>query len=319
MPTLRWLLLAVVVALPPAIVEAQTPKLAQVPFCISELHRSQLVSRRDSLEQRKASLAQRDAELNSQCKGVEVGSAKASNCYAIRSELSADIGSYAESARRFNAEVETAKSECQDSKLPDGPPVVSTPSTTSVAPRVEEPRPVAKAGSVRGGVYSLADDGRKPVIQGSDIRFDTRLVTESDGRVDVNFDDGSQLVIGPNSEIVIDGFMYTQATLVHQPDGRAMAGLFRWISGKIHDYKNPRPRFRIPPAVLAVRGTEFEVEQKSEGSGVIRQISGSIELTPDKGGAPIMLQAGETVSYTADGKISKPAPIPANIRNGKLQ
>ena len=68
---------------------------------------------------------------------------------------------------------------------------------------------------------------------GSDIIFRERVVTTTDGQAQILFLDQSSLLIGPNSTVVIDEFVYDPATNKGNIAATLTQGSFRYIGGKL--------------------------------------------------------------------------------------
>jgi Cadherin domain/FecR protein len=87
---------------------------------------------------------------------------------------------------------------------------------------------------------------------GLDMQADERVITGPEGRTHLIFLDGSNLSVGPNSELVIDKFVYDPATKTGQLALSAARGVFRVVGGQIS--KSGAIEVRTPSAVIGLRG-----------------------------------------------------------------
>lgn len=87
---------------------------------------------------------------------------------------------------------------------------------------------------------------------GADMVHDERIVTSTKGRTHLLFIDGSALTIGPNSDLVLDEFVYDPGTKTGRIALNATKGLFRFVGGKIS--KQGGVQIKTPTALIGIRG-----------------------------------------------------------------
>ncbi len=119
----------------------------------------------------------------------------------------------------------------------------------------------ARAATERVGVAAAvnpATTGTPPggadrvVVVGARMVQNERVVTSDKGRTQLLFLDGSALTIGPNSDVVLDEFIYDPKTKIGKLAFSATKGLFRLVGGKIS--KKTPVLFKTPTAVIGIRG-----------------------------------------------------------------
>lgn len=116
------------------------------------------------------------------------------------------------------------------------------------------------------------------IVVGSKMMRNERIVTLDKGRTQLLFLDGSALTIGPNSEVVLDEFVYDPKSKVGKLAFSATKGLFRLVGGKIS--KKTPVIFKTPTAVIGIRGgialvTVREVNKQAGGQGRAGLAAGS--------------------------------------------
>ncbi len=98
-----------------------------------------------------------------------------------------------------------------------------------------------------------------PVRQSAAVRSGDRLVTGSDGRIELRLADDAVIGIGPGSEFRIDDYQFDQT---RQRSFFSLArGVMRQVSGQIGKRNHDDYRLRTPTGVLGIRGTEFQAQE----------------------------------------------------------
>jgi ferric-dicitrate binding protein FerR (iron transport regulator) len=129
-------------------------------------------------------------------------------------------------------------------------------------------------------------------VPGQILARDDRLRTGSDGRATVRCGEGLEMLVGPDTRIVLDRMMGPGDTFPG-------IGLLEGIAG----FLMPRPRrggfvVRTPSAVAAVRSTEWSIEVEDRATAAfVRQ--GRVEVATV--GRVVLLTAGEGVDVTPRG------------------
>jgi hypothetical protein len=117
--------------------------------------------------------------------------------------------------------------------------------------------PVAHAqpdGFVVAAIQKAVKDAKTGAIvlgPASPIYSGDRIVTDDIGNAQIKFRDDTKLVVGPNSALVIDAFIFNKDDTARQVSISAIKGAFRFISGK-----SPKDVYRIttPTATIGIRG-----------------------------------------------------------------
>ena len=96
-----------------------------------------------------------------------------------------------------------------------------------------------------------AKTGRSVLEKASPIYSGDRITTDNIGNAQIKFRDDTKLVVGPNSTLVIDAFVFNKNDTARQVSISALKGAFRFISGK-----SPKDVYRIttPTATIGIRG-----------------------------------------------------------------
>ena len=92
---------------------------------------------------------------------------------------------------------------------------------------------------------------------GVQIVGDERVITNESGRAQLLFLDHSALTVGPNSNLVLDKFVYDPDTGVGELAFSATKGLFRLVGGRISKntpvtIRTSQPELAAAPAIVAM-------------------------------------------------------------------
>ena len=95
------------------------------------------------------------------------------------------------------------------------------------------------------------DTGRRVLMQEAAVFSGDRIITGPSGEAQVKFRDDTKLVVGPNSQMIIDAFVFTDDDTARQISINAVKGAFRFISGN-----SPKDAYTIntPTSTIGIRG-----------------------------------------------------------------
>lgn len=161
-----------------------------------------------------------------------------------------------------------------------------------------------------GEFFVLTKDGRK--LTGKDINQipleeGTKVITGSSGHVRMKLPDDTTFTIGPNSDIVIDSFVYDPDNTPKRVIANVSKGVFRWVTGKVKQPQDPAEmKVKLPVMAVGIRGTDFETTVNRDGSGLVVLHFGQLEITENKTGFKFIMDAGYKVTFKADGSVSRP-------------
>ncbi len=119
---------------------------------------------------------------------------------------------------------------------------------------------------------------------------DELLETAHEARLKVGFIDGSILVLGANSEAVLDRHLFDPAAVGRDAAVDLNAGLFFFTSG---GHGDEGLTLRTPVTVIDLRGTRLEVAVGPGGATDVTVIDGAVFLAPRGGGKGAMVEAGQ--------------------------
>jgi len=165
----------------------------------------------------------------------------------------------------------------------------------------------------RGEFYIMTTDGRTLTGKDADripLEEGTKVITGSSGHVRMMLPDDTTFTIGPNSDIVIDSFVYDPDNTPKKVIASMSKGVFRWLTGKTKPHKDlAEMKVKLPVMAVGIRGTDFEATVNPDGSGFVILYFGQLEITEKKTGFTFILDAGHKVTCSADGSVSRPIKV----------
>jgi hypothetical protein len=286
-------LLVLGAALLPCILVAQVPRIADIPIGLPALLHQRLTQAAESLIARRNQLVKVAADHNTKCNAVPENTPEWHSCSNEQTNLGAERQQYIDAVNRFNDEVARAISE-QGSQA-----------DTTLGPQI------GAAAECRGGVFIITPGGNKfPVQHGTPIPLNANVTTGPDGHFQILLLDETVFTLGPNSDMILDEYVYDPKTNAGKITASVAKGTFRWVTGKMTHEDPAGSRVKVPVGTIGVRGTDFETEVSPDGSGSVKLFAGQVEINEYKTGDMLVLSPGEMVTFTADGTFSAPGPIP---------
>lgn len=142
---------------------------------------------------------------------------------------------------------------------------------------------------------------------GVDIVANERVVTDANGKLQLLFLDGSALTVGPNSDVVVDEFVYNPKAKTGKLAFSATKGLFRLVGGRIS--KTTPVLLKTPHAVIGIRGGI--VTAHASDAGVKATFHFGDQMTVESGGKKVAADRPGFQISAQGGKAPEP-PVPAS-------
>ncbi len=262
---------------------AKVPPLLEVPNYLSESVRRELNPKRDDLVKRLTALRKWANDYNSKCgnRDLPADDPLTKECLAEKARLDKYGQEYTRDALMFDDLVLSLTR-------------------------------VGASAAIRGEVTFITPDGRKvpgETAAKAPVSTGTRVVTGTDGHIQVLLLDETVFTIGPNSDMVIDEFVYDPDTNVHKVTARITKGLFRWVTGKVARKNIAQMKVTLPAGYAGIRGTDFEVMVTPDDSGSVKLFSGELEITEKSTRRTFLLNAGQMVTFSKEGTFSSASSI----------
>lgn len=122
----------------------------------------------------------------------------------------------------------------------------------------EEPS-IGKTKTSKGDIVVIRSGEKIPLNLGDSLYQKDIIRTGADSSVGIIFEDNTILSMGPESEIVIDEYIFTPEKGILSMITRMIKGTASYLSGIIGRQSPESVKFNTPDATIAIRGTHFLV------------------------------------------------------------
>src|SRR5215510_7785971 len=136
---------------------------------------------------------------------------------------------------------------------------------------------VAQTVGTAGAVNPQAQGGDRVLQVGSSIIFRERISTSSSGSTQIIFVDKTTLSVGPNSNILIDEFVYNPNAGSGQMTVTLTKGAMRMVGGSVSHTEGAT--IKTPLATIGVRGGVATVKHNARGGTQAINHFGILTLT----------------------------------------
>lgn len=111
--------------------------------------------------------------------------------------------------------------------------------------------------TAQGEAAVVAADQSTPAVPGTPVKTTNLLKTGPQGSMGVTLKDNTQLSIGPDTELVLDEYIYNPAQGELKLGTSLRQGSLNYVSGVIAKLKPAAVSVRTPTGTIGVRGTHF--------------------------------------------------------------
>ncbi len=133
--------------------------------------------------------------------------------------------------------------------------------------------------AVVGNPSASGPGGGRTLSKNSEV-FENDTIKVSTGNAQITLDDGTRIVVGPSSTLLLDQFVMRGKNKAEKITLKGLRGTYRFITGR-----SPKTAYKILTAhgTIGIRGTAFDFwSREKTGAAVLR---GRINLKSQNGGA----------------------------------
>ena len=150
---------------------------------------------------------------------------------------------------------------------------------------------------------------QRTITIGNNIVHSERVTTGPEGQAQILFVDASAFSVGPNSDIVIDEFVYDPATNTGHLAASATKGVFRFVGGKISKFGDSPVTVSTPSASIGIRGGMFSFTVDGEGTTAVKNFGDVMRVTSKSSGVPQDIYRNDFyATVSAAGQFENPVP-----------
>lgn len=172
----------------------------------------------------------------------------------------------------------------------------------SAAPASAQAVRIGAAAAVQGAVKAAAPGAVGRVVQsGQPLFLNDHVTTDAKSRLQVMLLDETVFTIGPDSDMVLDEFVYDPKTDAGKVSARVTKGVFRFVTGKVARKDPSSMKVTLPVGTIGIRGT-IGGGQTGEGGTTIVLLGPSADNNAgERGGGLSVGNAGDSVDLTRPG------------------
>lgn len=119
------------------------------------------------------------------------------------------------------------------------------------------PATIGIAAAVRGAIKAVAPGAAvgRVVSSGKPLYLNDHVTTGPDSRLQIILLDETVFTIGPNSDMVLDEFVYDPGTGNGKVSAQILKGNFRFVTGKVAQKTPSNMKVALPVGTIGIRGT----------------------------------------------------------------
>jgi hypothetical protein len=165
------------------------------------------------------------------------------------------------------------------------------------------PQPSGLVIAVIQSSHADGQNGRRLLEREAPVFSGDRIVTGPVGETQVRFRDQTKLVVGPNSAMIIDAFVFNNDDTARQISINAVRGAFRFITGTS---RKDAYSITTPTATIGVRGTEFDINIDPVGATSVAVFKGITRICDRRNRNCVEQQAGCSLAVVEQGQPPRP-------------
>jgi hypothetical protein len=176
--------------------------------------------------------------------------------------------------------------------------------------------PIGAAASVRGRVNAtvLGETVGRVMGSGKPLYLYDHVTTDAAGRLQVLLLDETVFTVGPNSDMVLDEFVYDPASNNGKVTARITKGVFRFVTGKVARKDPASMKVILPVGTIGIRGTIAAGRVSDKGVTVVLLGPGSRNDANENSGAVSVFNSRGRAELTQPGFGTTIAPDAAPTR-----
>lgn len=191
--------------------------------------------------------------------------------------------------------------------------------------RAAVPSNIGVASAVRGAVHATAPQAAGRVVEtGLPVYAHDHVTTSADGKLQILLLDETTFTLGPNSDMVLDEFVYDPASGTGKVSASMAKGVFRFVTGKVARKDPASMRVTMPVGTIGIRGTMVAGQVKTDEATVVLigpgrgnnadENPGGISVGNERGSTDI-----DTSGYGVTIRAGQAPSAPFELSPGQLQ
>lgn len=175
--------------------------------------------------------------------------------------------------------------------------------------------------AVRPGVVATSA-GDRVVYIGNSVAYGERFKTDGTGVMHILFMDQSSMTLGPNSELVIDEFVFNPESRRGSIAVNLVKGALRVVGGFISKFNNPQgfsaARVQTTTATIGIRGGISTIENNNGNTSATFLFGQSMQVVGGDGQTRTVTRPGFGVNVGSNGVTGGPSRVPTTTMSSLL-
>ncbi len=132
---------------------------------------------------------------------------------------------------------------------------------------VAEEATIGRVKNSSGSAFIVSAGERRAAVAGSPVLQGDVLETGVDGSMGIMFKDESRLSLGPDTQLVVDEYVFVPEDEKASFVSRMLRGTLLYVSGTIAKISPEAASVETPVGTIGIRGTRFMVKMEPQDSG----------------------------------------------------
>jgi len=129
---------------------------------------------------------------------------------------------------------------------------------------------IGVAAAVRGVVHATSPQAAGRIVEtGLPVYASDHVTTGADGRLQILLLDETTFTLGPNSDMVLDEFVYDPVKSAGKVSATMAKGVFRFVTGKVARRNPGDMKVKMPEGTIGIRGTMVAGRVGAEDATVV--------------------------------------------------
>lgn len=162
---------------------------------------------------------------------------------------------------------------------------------------------IGVAAAVRGKVQAVAPGQAvgRVIGSGKPVYLNDHVTTGADSRLQLLLLDETAFTLGPNSDMVLDEFVYDPKTSSGKVSAQITKGAFRFVTGKVAQHKPSDMKVGLPTGTIGIRGTMVAGVVNGQDADIMLVGPGPQNNANERPGGITVTSYGRSVDIDASG------------------
>lgn len=162
---------------------------------------------------------------------------------------------------------------------------------------------IGVAAAVRGSVRATAPGQTvgRDLASGKPVFLNDHVTTGAGARMQIMLLDQTVFTIGPNSDMMLDEFVYDPKTNAGKVSAQITKGVFRFVTGKIAQRDPSDMKVKLPVGTIGIRGTMVEGSVDGKNADILLTGPGPDNNAHERPGGITVTNGGGSTNIDASG------------------